>query len=93
MPEKQTRLTLAMESGIPFPEMVSEGVLTPTDSVSLAGSGEDIANDAVSSKGGDNGRPYDVLSESEGMMTPASWSEVGSVVSENDVQHNEPLRA
>ncbi|CRK28601.1 hypothetical protein BN1708_018357, partial [Verticillium longisporum] len=47
------------------PEMVSEGVLTPTDSVSLAGSGEDIANDAVSSKGGDNGRPYDVLSESE----------------------------
>ncbi|EGY13771.1 uncharacterized protein VDAG_00453 [Verticillium dahliae VdLs.17] len=75
------------------PEMVSEGVLTPTDSVSLAGSGEDIANDAVSSKGGDNGRPYDVLSESEGMMTPASWSEVGSVVSENDVQHNEPLRA
>ncbi|EEY14729.1 conserved hypothetical protein [Verticillium alfalfae VaMs.102] len=75
------------------PEMVSEGVLTPTDSVSLAGSGEDIANDTVSSRGGDNSRPYDVLSESEGMMTPASWSEVGSVVSENDMQHNEPLRA
>ncbi|KAM0283070.1 hypothetical protein ACHAQH_002671 [Verticillium albo-atrum] len=86
---------LPMSPSVPMsePEMVSEGVLTPTDSVSLAGSGEDIANDVASSKGGDNDRPYDVLSESEGILTPASWSEVGSVVSENDTQHNEPVRA
>lgn len=67
------------------PEMVSEGMLTPTDSVSVAGSGEDVANDATSSRNeGESGRPYDVLSESEGIMTPTSWSEVGSVVSESD---------
>ncbi|KAL0933115.1 uncharacterized protein CTRU02_212078 [Colletotrichum truncatum] len=72
-------------------ELVSDGELTPTDSASLAGSGEDVANDAASSKAGETGRYYDVLSESEGMMTPASWSEVGSVVSENDAQA--PVRA
>ncbi|KAM4060414.1 hypothetical protein HRG_002020 [Hirsutella rhossiliensis] len=66
------------------PELVSDGQLTPTDSVSLAGSGEDIANEAQSSRAGETGRPYDVLSESEGMLTPASWSEVGSVVSESE---------
>ncbi|KAK0722297.1 hypothetical protein B0T26DRAFT_211978 [Lasiosphaeria miniovina] len=62
-------------------EYVSHGDLTPTDSVSLAGSGEDIGNYAASSKGGD----YDVLSDDEdGIATPNSWSEVGSVVSSND---------
>ncbi len=67
------------------PEVISEGMLTPTDSVSVVGSGEDVANDAASSRNeGETGRPYDVLSESEGMMTPASWSEVGSVISESD---------
>ncbi|KAI9171022.1 hypothetical protein HJFPF1_00501 [Paramyrothecium foliicola] len=69
------------------PELVSTGELTPTDSVSLVGSGEDVGNDAIS-RDGDGGRMYDVMSESEGMATPASWSEVGSVVSDNDI----PLR-
>ncbi|KAK1596329.1 uncharacterized protein LY79DRAFT_544497 [Colletotrichum navitas] len=68
------------------PELVSEGELTPTDSASLVGSGEHVADEAASSRAGDNSRYYDVLSESEGMMTPASWSEVGSVVSENETQ-------
>ncbi|GKT45579.1 uncharacterized protein ColSpa_05760 [Colletotrichum spaethianum] len=79
---------LPMSPPVPMsePELVSEGELTPTDSASLAGSGEDVANDAASSRTGDNSRYYDVLSESEGMMTPASWSEVGSVVSENENQ-------
>ncbi|GKT62088.1 hypothetical protein ColTof4_02285 [Colletotrichum tofieldiae] len=78
---------LPMSPPIPMsePELVSEGELTPTDSASLAGSGEDVADDAASSRTGDNSRYYDVLSESEGMMTPASWSEVGSVVSENEL--------
>ena len=33
-----------------------------------------------------NSRYYDVMSDDEGtgMMTPASWTEVGSVVSESD---------
>ncbi|UKZ73783.1 hypothetical protein TrVFT333_001435 [Trichoderma virens FT-333] len=58
--------------------------LTPTDSISLVGSGEDIANDAHFSEHDSNGRYMDVMSESEGMATPASWSEVGSVISDND---------
>ena len=63
------------------PEMISNGDLTPTDSASLAGSGEDIGNDAASSKNGD----YDVMSEdSDGIATPNSWSEVGSTVSESE---------
>ncbi|KAK7757887.1 hypothetical protein SLS62_000265 [Diatrype stigma] len=69
------------------PELVSEGMLTPTgsDSASLAGSGEDVGAGA----GGDDAassRFYDVMSDDEGtgMMTPASWTEVGSVVSESD---------
>jgi len=67
------------------PEMISDdGMLTPTDSVSLVGSGEDVANDAQSSREGETGRYYDVMSESSGMATPASWSEVGSVISESD---------
>ncbi|OLN97289.1 hypothetical protein CCHL11_01270 [Colletotrichum chlorophyti] len=79
---------LPMSPPVPMsePELVSEGELTPTDSASLAGSGEDVANDAGSSRAGESGRYFDVMSESEGMMTPASWSEVGSVVSENDAQ-------
>lgn len=66
------------------PDIISEGELTPTDSVSLAGSGEDIANDAHFSDHDGSSRYMDVMSESEGMATPASWSEVGSVISEND---------
>ncbi|KAM0259034.1 hypothetical protein ACHAQJ_003533 [Trichoderma viride] len=66
------------------PDVISDGELTPTDSISLAGSGEDIANDALSSEHDGSGRYMDVMSESEGMATPASWSEVGSVISEND---------
>jgi hypothetical protein len=68
------------------PELVSDGMLTPTDSASVAGSGVDVANDAVS-QAGEDGRVYDVMSddESEGMATPTgSWSEVGSVVSSRD---------
>ena len=73
------------------PEVISEGALTPTDSASLAGSGEDIGNDAASSRAGENGRYYDVLSESEdGTPTPTSWTEVGSVVSEAESAAAQP---
>ena len=60
------------------PEVVSEGQLTPTDSVSVIGSGEAVSNDD------------DVISESDGILTPASWSEVGSVVSD---EHHYPVHA
>lgn len=69
------------------PELVSDdGMLTPTDSASVAGSGDDIADEAASARSGAAGRYYDVMSDDEGtgMMTPASWTEVGSVVSESD---------
>lgn len=67
-------------------EEASDGQLTPTDSISIVGSGEDIASETYSSHSqvGESGRPYDVMSESEGMMTPADWSEVGSVISSNE---------
>lgn len=62
------------------PEHIS-GELTPTDSASLAGSGEDVGESASV----DGSRYYDVESEDEaGMSTPGSWTEVGSVVSEMD---------
>lgn len=66
------------------PDVITDGQLTPTDSMSIIGSGGDGADDAVSSRDGEVGRNYDVMSESEGMATPASWSEVGSVISESD---------
>ncbi|KAM3501778.1 hypothetical protein MY10362_005293 [Beauveria mimosiformis] len=66
-------------------EVISEGELTPTDSVSLVGSGEDLANETRSSShAGESGNPYDVISETDGMLTPASWSEVGSQISESE---------
>ncbi|GAB1319003.1 hypothetical protein MFIFM68171_09213 [Madurella fahalii] len=59
------------------PEMISEGQLTPTDSVSVV----DVVNDTVSSRGDE----YDVMSETDdGIPTPNSWSEVGSVISESE---------
>lgn len=66
------------------PEMVSDGMLTPTEG-SAVGSGVDIADEAVSQTA-DVGHVYDVLSddESRGMATPSSWTEVGSVVSSSD---------
>ncbi|KAI0132138.1 hypothetical protein BJ170DRAFT_612678 [Xylariales sp. AK1849] len=66
------------------PELISDGQLTPTDSASLAGSGEDIGEEARSTTSQEPGRYYDVMSDDEDMMTPASWTEVGSVVSESD---------
>ncbi|KAM3512707.1 hypothetical protein MY11210_003660 [Beauveria gryllotalpidicola] len=65
-------------------QVVSEGELTPTDSVSLVGSGEDLASETRSSHAGESGNPYDVISETDGMLTPASWSEVGSQISESE---------
>jgi hypothetical protein len=49
------------------------GELTSTDSASVV----DVAHDDASSDGG-------VMSDDEGIMTPTSWTEVGSVVSENE---------
>ena len=48
---------------------------------SLAGSAEEIH---YASGTDDNGRYLDVISESEGMSTPGSWTEVGSEISEED---------
>jgi hypothetical protein len=68
------------QAPISEPEMVSEGQLTPTDSGSVAGSGVDVGNEAVSVTD-----DFDVMSETEGgIPTPGSWSEVGSVVSESE---------
>lgn len=60
------------------------GDVTPTDSVSLAGSGFESAEEiwARSAAASES----DVVSlDGEGISTPGSWSEVGSVVSENEI--------
>lgn len=57
------------------------GDITPTDSASLAGSGEDVWQPRSGATS-----EADVMSvDGEGISTPGSWTEVGSVVSENDV--------
>jgi hypothetical protein len=68
------------------PESVP-GDVTPTDSVSLAGSAEDVWNPRSGATS-----EADVMSvDGEGISTPGSWTEVGSEVSDNDmvagVQH------
>ncbi|KAJ4256500.1 Hypothetical protein NCS54_00243200 [Fusarium falciforme] len=84
-PEFYSPLPVTPTASMSEPSVISDdGMLTPTDSVSIIGSGDDIASDAQSSHEGETGRYYDVMSESSGMATPASWSEVGSVVSESD---------
>ncbi|KAL1842192.1 hypothetical protein VTJ49DRAFT_5879 [Mycothermus thermophilus] len=63
------------------PELVSEGQLTPTstDSASVV----DVATAAAAAAVHD--RSDEVLSETDGgIPTPASWSDVGSVVSESE---------
>lgn len=65
------------------PESVP-GELTPTDSMSQADSAEEVwrPRSGATSEGGD------VMSvDGEGISTPGSWTEVGSVVSENDMRH------
>ncbi|KAJ4300285.1 hypothetical protein N0V88_002958 [Collariella sp. IMI 366227] len=76
------------------PEIISEGQLTPTDttdSMSVAESGVDVAREVpgYGVAAGEAVRDYDVMSDStegsgEGVNTPGSWSEVGSVVSEEE---------
>ena len=57
------------------------GDITPTDTASLAGSGEEVWQPRSGATS-----EADVMSvDGEGISTPGSWTEVGSVVSENDV--------
>jgi hypothetical protein len=66
------------------PESVP-GDLTPTDSASLAGSGFGSADEVWAPRSGATSEG-DVMSvDGEGISTPGSWTEVGSVVSDNDV--------
>lgn len=73
-------------------EMVSQGQLTPADTLSVADSGEHIENfDAASSRAGED---FDELSDSDdGIATPGSWSDVGSVISETDEIARQPQHA
>ncbi|KAJ5051967.1 uncharacterized protein L3040_001728 [Drepanopeziza brunnea f. sp. 'multigermtubi'] len=60
------------------------GEATPTDSVSLAGSGEDV----WATRSGATSEA-DVMSlDGDGIPTPSSWTEVGSDVSETDFLHH-----
>ncbi|KAI1383147.1 uncharacterized protein F4822DRAFT_94015 [Hypoxylon trugodes] len=77
-------LPVSPAAPISEPELISDGMLTPTDSASLSGSGEDIGDEAASARSWPENRPFDVMSDDDGMMTPASWTEVGSVVSESE---------
>ncbi|KAK3990025.1 hypothetical protein QBC44DRAFT_326004 [Cladorrhinum sp. PSN332] len=70
-------LPVTPEAPLSEAELISEGHLTPTDSASVV----DVGYEAASSRGGD----YDVMSDSDdGIATPGSWSEIGSVISESE---------
>jgi hypothetical protein len=58
-----------------------EGELTPTDSMSLAGSGEEIG----APRSGATSEADMQSLDGDGISTPGSWTEVGSEVSENDI--------
>ncbi|KAI1735710.1 hypothetical protein F4680DRAFT_469749 [Xylaria scruposa] len=70
----------ASEASTTDAELITDGELTPTDSASLAGSGVDVADEAVSSRSFED----DVLSHSSGMDTPTSWTDVESAVAESE---------
>ncbi|ESZ98691.1 hypothetical protein SBOR_0929 [Sclerotinia borealis F-4128] len=55
---------------------------TPTDSASLAGSGEEILHPRSGATS-----EADVMSVDDGIVTPDSWTEVGSLASEDGVHH------
>jgi len=57
------------------------GMPTPTDSSSLAGSGEEI----WAPRSGATSEADFMSLDGEGVSTPGTWTEVGSVVSEDDV--------
>ncbi|RFU35601.1 hypothetical protein B7463_g637, partial [Scytalidium lignicola] len=61
------------------------GEATPTDSVSLAGSGEDVGAEVWGPRSGATSE-IDVMSvDGESVSTPGSWSEVASVVSGDEI--------
>jgi len=78
-PDFYSPLPMSPEPPASEAEVLSAGQLTPTDSVSVVDVGHDF--EALSDA---EGHDFDVLSESDGIATPASWSEVGSVVSESE---------
>ncbi|KAK0746637.1 hypothetical protein B0T18DRAFT_412062 [Schizothecium vesticola] len=83
-PSFYSPLPVSPPAPISEPELINQGALTPADSASVAGSGVDIGDDGASTKTED----FDVMSEDEdGVLTPTSWSDVGSDVSES-AMHN-----
>ncbi|KAK4193779.1 hypothetical protein QBC35DRAFT_6152 [Podospora australis] len=72
---------LSVVSEMSEAEMIGAGHLTPTDTMSVAESAVDVGNDAVSM----TGDGFDAMSDSDdGVATPNSWSEVGSVISDTE---------
>ncbi|CAD6447069.1 6ed5b7ae-8756-4fa1-8780-1c636abe7333 [Sclerotinia trifoliorum] len=59
-----------------------DGMATPTDSASLAGSGEEVWHPRSGTTS-----EADVMSVDDGIITPDSWTEVGSLASEDAVHH------
>jgi len=78
-PRQEQATITAEEVDDPPISLPGSGEATPTDSISLAGSGEEVwyPRSGATSEA-------DVMSI-EGMSTPGSWTEVGSEVSEYDI--------
>lgn len=72
------------------PAISVPGDLTPTDSMSLAGSGSGSGEEVWAPRSGATSEADMMSVDGEGISTPGSWTEVGSEVSENDVgvMHN-----
>jgi hypothetical protein len=67
------------------PAISVPGDMTPTYSVSLAGSGSQSGEEIWAPRSGATSEADLMSVDGEGISTPGSWTEVGSVVSENDV--------
>ncbi|RDW92085.1 hypothetical protein BP5796_01479 [Coleophoma crateriformis] len=63
-------------------EQFESGQATPTDSISMAGDAEEVWGPR---SGATSEHEIMSVEDSEGMRTPDTWTEVGSIVSENDI--------
>ncbi|KAE8443830.1 hypothetical protein EG329_001337 [Mollisiaceae sp. DMI_Dod_QoI] len=80
-PQLQERAPGSPTFSDPDVSVPGSGMATPTDSASLAGSGEEVwaPRSGATSEA-------DIMSvDGEGVSTPGTWTEVGSVVSEDDI--------
>jgi hypothetical protein len=80
--QAQTEFPLSPTFSDPSLSVPGSGEATPTDSMSMAGS---TAEEVWQPRSGATSEADVISVDGDGISTPGSWTEVGSVVSENDI--------